>query len=207
MEEPTKKSFIAEAIIAVMNEVEGIEKTSTIGEGQYQYKGVPDKEVKKIVGKAMAKNGLCIIPIKVTPTTRIDRWVEGTKTKQSIFTEVVTEYKLLHKSGEYEIVSGYGHGVDTQDKGAGKSTTYALKYALLYLFLVPTGKIDDADNEHSNAGPVPQAPKDNRPGLTQKGLDKVISRMKEGDPDVYDKTMAAFRLTPDQIKQIEAITK
>jgi hypothetical protein len=53
-------------------------------------------------------------------------------------------------------LSGYGHGVDSQDKGAGKATTYALKYTLLYLFLVPTGKIDDSDNDHSDNKEVPK---------------------------------------------------
>ena len=51
---------------------------------------------------------------------------------------------------------GYGHGVDSQDKSAGKATTYALKYALLYAFLVPTGKIDDADNTHSEEISTPK---------------------------------------------------
>jgi hypothetical protein len=70
--------------------------------------------------------------------------------KQSVFTSVKTKYLLLHESGESIEISGYGHGVDSQDKAAGKATTYALKYALLYTFLVPTGKIDDADNENSD---------------------------------------------------------
>jgi len=56
----------------------------------------------------------------------------------------------MHESGESKEISGYGHGVDPQDKGAGKATTYALKYALLYTFLVPTGSIDDADKTHSD---------------------------------------------------------
>jgi hypothetical protein len=54
-----------------------------------------------------------------------------------------------------EIV-GYGHGIDTQDKSAGKATTYALKNALLYSFLVPTGAIDDTDKTHSNDIEAPQ---------------------------------------------------
>ena len=49
---------------------------------------------------------------------------------------------------------GYGHGIDSQDKAPGKATTYALKYALLYTFMVATGKIDDADSTHSDDIPV-----------------------------------------------------
>lgn len=148
---------ISKAILNVMNEVKGIEKSMTVGSGSASYKGVPDKEVKKIVGESMRKNGLCLIPISIDSNTEISRWYEETtyngqttkKQKQSVFTEAKTKYLLLHESGESIEVAGYGHGVDSQDKGAGKATTYALKYAMLYSFLIPTGDIDDADNTHS----------------------------------------------------------
>lgn len=152
---------LSKAIIAVMNDVKGIEKSMTVGEGRMSYKGVPDKEVKKIIGASMAKNGLAMLPIDVEANTKIERWEEADyngkiKTKQSVFTEVKTKYLLLHTSGESLQISGYGHGVDSQDKGAGKATTYALKYALLYSFLVPTGDIDDADSMHSQEIETPK---------------------------------------------------
>lgn len=157
---------ISKAIIKVMQEVKGIEKSMTVGSGNNSYKGVADQEVKQIIGDAMAKNGLCILPISTDAKTQIDRWEEvdsysktgAMKTKQSVFTEVRTKYLLIHESGESIELSGYGHGVDSQDKGAGKATTYALKYTLLYTFLVPTGKIDDSDNTHSDTIPVKQLP-------------------------------------------------
>ena len=145
---------LIKAVIAVMNDVKGIEKSMTVGNGNSSYKGVPDKEVKKILGQSMAKNGLCILPTGIKPNIKIERWEEADysgkiKTKQTVFTEVTATYLLMHESGESQEISGYGHGVDAQDKGAGKATTYALKYALLYSFLVPTGDIDDADSTHS----------------------------------------------------------
>jgi len=141
---------IAKAIIAVMNRVKGIEKNMQVGSGNYGYKGVADQEVKKVIGDAMAANGLCILPIGVSGKTEVSRWQDGNSNKQSVFTEVNTRYLLLHDSGESIELEGYGHGVDAQDKGAGKATTYALKYTLLYTFLIPTGKIDDADMHNSN---------------------------------------------------------
>ena len=145
---------IAKAIVAVTNTVKGIEKNSTVGTGNSSYKGVNDKDVKTIMREAMAENGLSILPIDVEADTTVSRWEEetnyGKKQKQSVFTEVKTKYLLLHTSGESIELAGYGHGVDSQDKGAGKATTYALKYTLLYTFLVPTGHIDDADSVHSD---------------------------------------------------------
>lgn len=157
---------LAKAILAVMSEVKGIDKTTTIGTGNSAYKGVPDQEVKRIIGESMVRNGLCVLPIGIEETTEIERWEEvdqysketpkAKKQKQSVFTKVKTQYLLLHESGESQVIVGYGHGVDTQDKSAGKATTYALKYAMLYTFFVPTGKIDDADAEHSDSKEVPK---------------------------------------------------
>lgn len=153
------KPNLAKAVIAVMKAVDNVEKGMTVGTGGSSYKGVGDKDVKLIYKKAMSDNGLCILPIDVEPKTTVDRWEEtnqyGTKTKQSVFTEVKTKYLLLHESGESAILAGYGQGVDSQDKGAGKATTYSLKYTLLYTFLTPTGDIDDSDKTHSEAVPAP----------------------------------------------------
>lgn len=152
---------IVKATINVMQAVKGIDKTMTIGTGSNSYKGVSDQEVKKTIGDAMVKNGLAIFPIGVEEKTQITEWDEvyngNTRHRQSYMANVTTKYLLTHESGEFIEISGYGHGVDTQDKAAGKATTYALKYALLYTFMVPTGKIDDADNTHSDAIPTPPA--------------------------------------------------
>lgn len=149
------KKNITKAILEVMKEIKGIEKDSNIGTGSYSYKGVKDQQVKQIVGRSMQAHGLAIIPTSVEEDTQFADWDEGGKHKQSIFTKVKTKYLLLHESGESLEIAGYGHGVDNQDKGAGKATTYALKYALLYMFMIPTGDIDDTEEIHSNDIPVP----------------------------------------------------
>jgi hypothetical protein len=173
---------LAKAILAVMQEVKGIEKNSTVGSGNYAYKGVNDQDVKKIIGESMAKHGLTLLPIDVEPTIHIERWEETyngiTKQKQNVLAEVKTKYLLLHESGESQTISGYGHGIDSMDKSAGKATTYALKYALLYAFLIPTGKIDDADNHHSEEIQVPiKAKTTQKKLLDEKGYNFLI---KEG---------------------------
>jgi hypothetical protein len=151
---------LIKAINKVMADCESVEKGLTVGSGNMAYKGVADKDVKIIINRSMRENGLAIFTTKIEPTTKIERWEEktnyGVKQKQSVFTEVLVTYKLAHSSGESVDIQGYGHGIDSQDKGAGKATTYALKYALLYQFLVATGDIDDTDSTHSEQ--TPQAP-------------------------------------------------
>ena len=154
--------LLAKAILGVMQDVKGIDKSMNVGSGSMSYKGVPDFEVKKILGESMVKHGLCVMPIDIEESTQVDRWEEASvyngqsqiKQKQSIFTKAKVKFLLVHESGQSQVICGYGHGVDSQDKGAGKATTYALKYAMLYTFFVPTGKIDDSDNAHSDNAPV-----------------------------------------------------
>jgi hypothetical protein len=98
-------------------------------------------------------------------------------------------------------IAGYGHGTDPQDKAAGKATTYALKYALLYTFLVPTGDIDDADKTHSDhhatpppaTAPQPKA----KPALTPEDSDKwgkAITALANGKTTI-EKIRSAYTLT------------
>lgn len=177
---------LAKAILKVMADVKGIDKSMTVGTGQSAYKGVPDQEVKKIIGDSMQRHGLTILPIDVQTKTEVSRWEETyngqPKQKQSVFTEATTKYLLLHESGESQVIAGYGHGVDSQDKGAGKATTYALKYTLLYLFLVPTGKIDDADTTHSESHDTPKNKAPKKPELKEgtEPFEKAIAYLQSG---------------------------
>ncbi len=177
---------LAKAVLNVMKDVKSIDKSMNVGSGNSSYKGVADKDVKQIIGKSMEENGLVILPIEVEPTTQVARWEEetqwGKKQKQSVFTEVKTKYLLLHESGESQVLSGYGHGVDSQDKGAGKATTYALKYALLYAFLVPTGKIDDADTTNSN-DITPPPPTSNKTTPNKTTPNRELKELKVMDKD------------------------
>ena len=176
---------IAKAIIEVQKEIKWIEKNSKVWSWNFAYSWVNDKDVKTICRESMSKNWLCIVPISVKPTAHISRreedityqWKTTTKQKQSIMTEVETKYMLLHESWEYIEIAWYGQWVDSQDKWAWKATTYALKYALLYIFLIPTGAIDDTDNTHSNDIDTPN--KKTKPEFTAKSLEWSKKKMWE----------------------------
>ena len=193
---------LAKAIIAVMSEVKGMEKNSNVGTGSHSYNGTKDQDVKEVFNEALAKNGLCVLPIGIEESTQVDRWEEtnnyGTKQKQSVFTKVVTKYLLLHESGESQEISGYGHGVDAQDKGAGKATTYALKNALLYTFLTPVGKIDDTETTHSEEIPAPLKKKE-MIWLTKDQFDKCMLADEKG----IKATLAAYNGKNDKFMKKE----
>lgn len=202
----SENTNIAKAIIKVMQEVRNIEKGLTVGTGNSSYKGVADKDVKYALSDAMAKNGLCILPIGINAVETVTRWEQGGFQKQSVFTKVDTKYLLLHESGESIEIVGHGHGVDSQDKSAGKATTYALKYALLYTFMVATGNIDDADKESSETHEVPktQSKVKAKPTATDKAMSAACDKILSGETGIVDKMKNAFALTDDQIGILEA---
>ena len=195
---------LAKAIISVMKEVKGMEKNSRVGAGtRAAYDGTKDSDVKEAFNNALSKNGLAMIPISIEDEIKIDRWEEENtwngkttlKQKQSVFTKVKTKYLLLHESGESVEVAGYGHGVDAQDKGAGKATTYALKNALLYTFLTPVGKIDDSDTTHSAQI---ETPTDNRQWLTESQLNATL----KGTKDQAEKVLITYKMKKVYREQI-----
>jgi hypothetical protein len=189
------------AINQVMREVKNIEKNSTVGSGDYAFNAVSDKDVKFQVGQAMERAGLVVIPISVEPTATIDRYEDQwKKRKKDVFTEVKTKYLLMHESGEKIEFAGYGQAVDNMDKSAGKATTYALKYALLYLFMVPTGKIDDADKTQPPKEGH-QAPKKAKQTLNDGQFVKALQAIEKGDY-TKDELKTDYILTEDQEKKL-----
>lgn len=209
---------ITKAICSVMSEIDGVEKNLTVGEGKTAYKGVADKDVKKIILPLMSKNGLVITPKDIEENTEVTRWVEegqyGKKQKQSVFVRVKVTYLLSHISGEWIEITGIGHGVDSQDKAAGKATTYALKYALLYTFLIPTGKIDDADETHSDQIETPEAKEskqeDNKPWMNEIIYKKCIDRINGGEQGIYANADKTYRMKKEYragLKDAEAKPK
>jgi hypothetical protein len=204
------------SIVNVMKSVKNIDKSMTVGTGQNSYKGVADKDVKYIIGTAMANNHLTCLPVDIDEDVKVDRWNEetqyGVKSKQSIFTKVKVKFQLTHVlSNESIIIVGYGHGVDSQDKSAGKAMTYALKNALLYSFLVPTGAIDDTDATHSNNLPIPSEPQkhefawDNpKEILSDERFTNALKAISEGKSSKQFLTNK-FALTQDQLKKVNAL--
>jgi hypothetical protein len=132
-------SELAKAVVAVMGEVHAVPET---GQNKFQnYKYASDTDLLKALQPAMARAGLCLLPMVVAST--VSKHSATAKEGEQWRTDMTTTYRLLHVSGEYIDIQTVGCGVDGADKGAYKAATGCLKYALRQLFLVPTG--DDAE--------------------------------------------------------------
>jgi hypothetical protein len=204
------KLNIAKAIAGVMRGISNIEKNLTVGSGNAKYAGVSDKDVKVEFNKMFIEHGLCILPIDIASEVKVDRWQEettyGLKQKQSVFTQVNVTYLLLHESGESIELAGYGHGVDAQDKGAGKALTYALKNTLLYMTLTPTGSIDDTESTHSSDIDTPTS--DDKSWLN-KGSGEwtvVVDAIKGGKRTLKD-AMQKYKISKVSQEEIKKLTE
>ena len=196
---------LMKAVNKVMAECTTIEKGSQVGSGSYGYKGVKDSQLKLMLSRSMRENGLAIFPTHIDESTDIHRYTANGKEKMSVFTKVNCKYILAHESGESIELAGIGHSVDNQDKGAGKATTYSLKYALMYTFMVAAGEIDDADDYHSDEIEQPPAKKaSDAIDIGDEKYDSAVVKVISGDITV-DKILTKYHLTKRAEKKLREI--
>lgn len=117
----------------------------------FKYSYATEADVTSAVRGAMAEQGVMMI----TTLEKIE-WSEvataqGKKEKLCTASFLFT---LLDADSDAKIeLRNIGQGQDGGDKAFYKATTGAVKYALLKLFLIPTG--DDPENEKAEKAPLP----------------------------------------------------
>lgn len=139
------------AINEVMREVKYLQKT---GHNKFHnYKYASEADMKAALQPAMAKHGLALLPVAIEySTVEVQKTAKG---KEQYRTDMRVKFKMLHSSGESEIVEVVGCGIDGEDKGAYKAMTGAIKYALHTAFLVPTGEDPEEDERQPRQDPPP----------------------------------------------------
>jgi hypothetical protein len=145
------KLNLFQKIQAVSIEVMNIEKDMTVGSGNYSYKAVSDKEVTLQVKRAEEKYKILSIPIKqelVGSEILKSLKKDGAESVTFIDTiKMTVRFIDLEETTQFIDVESFGKGVDSGDKGFGKASTYARKYALLNAYKIATG--EDPDSEKS----------------------------------------------------------
>ena len=140
---------------AVMNESEAIEKSMIVGSGNNSYKAVSEASMLNLIKPLFKKYKLIVFPIDGDITENVMTWEKTDNYKNTVsntlraVTQLKVKYKIVDtESGESEILIGFGNGADSQDKGAGKSSTYSFKNMLSKTFMLFSG--EDTDNTHSD---------------------------------------------------------
>lgn len=143
---------IYEKIQLVSNEIRNIEKDLNVGTGTSTYKAVSDISVVLAVKDAESKYRLVSIPIKqelinTDKVTKVDEKYNKTTITYVDIVKMTIRIINLDKTDEFIDIESFGRGLDTGDKGFGKASTYARKYALLNAYKIATG--EDPDQEPS----------------------------------------------------------
>lgn len=151
-----------EKIQAVSNSISHVEKNIKINSGSYTYKAVSEVDVLTQVKKAETEFKIMSIPIKQELLKSEVMTVVNSQGKEGI--SHVDTIKMTVRVIDLEApenwldVESLAKGIDSQDKGLGKASTYARKYALLNAYKLITG--DDPDQHGSEEVTRKKAPID-----------------------------------------------
>ncbi len=141
----------------VSDEIKNIEKKTEVRvNNNSSYKAVADIDVLLAVKKSETKFGLISIPVKQELVRSEQVMKQGrdgysTVTFADIVKMTVRIINIDNPSETIEVES-FGRGLDSGDKGFGKASTYARKYALLNAYKIATG--EDPDEQASQEMPV-----------------------------------------------------
>ena len=145
----TKAMNIFEKIQAVSNEVRNVEKNLVVGTGNSSYKAVGDLDVVIKVKEAETKFRVVSIPVRQELVkSEIVRVVGNNGYEKLTYSDIVkmtVKIVNLDNTSETIEVESFGRGLDAGDKGFGKASTYARKYALLNAYKIATGEDPDAN--------------------------------------------------------------
>ena len=150
MEKPIKKLNLYEKIQAVSLDVNNVSKSMTVGQGNYSYKAVSDLQVTLAVKKSEAEFKIISIPItQEIIKTEIIKYEKDGVPKFIIIDDIkmIVRFIDMEDTTQFIDIESFGRGLDNGDKGFGKASTYARKYALLNAYKIATG--EDPDSIHS----------------------------------------------------------
>jgi len=141
------KKSLHQKILAIMTEVDYLQKDEKIKFNSGSYNVISEEKVTTIIRQQLIKHSLIILPVKFVSEIHhigVVQTEKGAMLGASTLTKCMFVFKICDvESNEFIELEIGGAGSDSQDKGIGKAMTYAYKYLLLKLFLIPTG--DDPD--------------------------------------------------------------
>ena len=153
-----------EKILAVSMEIKNIEKNISVGSGTYSYKAVSDLDVTLKVKEAEEKFKLVSIPIKqeLVSSEIVRTLKEGNKESLTYVDNIKMTLRIVDVEDPTQFIDieSFGMGIDSGDKGFGKASTYARKYALLNAYKIATG--EDPDAEKSKQEEIAKTPSEKR---------------------------------------------
>ncbi len=156
----TKNIF--QKIQSVSNEIKNIEQKLVVGEGKNAYNAVGDQDVTLAVKEAESKHGIVSVPFKqeLVKSEILRVANKGMETIKYVdIVKMTTRIYNIDNPSEYIDIETFGRGLDSGDKGFGKASTYARKYALLNAYKIATGEDPDAEKSKEEKSETPLSEK------------------------------------------------
>ena len=170
---------LAIKLAKVMQEVKYIQKTGFNSFHKYKY--ATEADVNEKVREELAKQNVIMLPSMKSHEMRLH-------TNRSGVTEYITlvdmEFRFVDgDTGEEYTVNMAGEGQDAGDKGIYKAIAGAQKYALMKVFMIPTGDDPEADEgvderNHKKAETTKPAPQKATPPATTPPPEKPVDMAK-----------------------------
>jgi hypothetical protein len=147
MSETTEKRTLVKKLAEVMGEVERVAKNGRNTSQNYDY--ATEADIAAAVRGGLSRRSVMMLPsVEKTELSTITTKHGGLLRLCTLTVRFTLEDG---DSGETRSIVAIGEGTDTGDKASYKAMTGAEKYALMKLFLIPTG--DDPEKDEDPAKP------------------------------------------------------
>ena len=132
---------IYQALSNILAEIEAVKKNKNNSQQGFKYRSIDD--MFNALHNLFAKNRVFIsFNIKEKNTEVLEQ-----NNKFLFKTSLLIEYIFTCEDGSSVSTITYSEALDFGDKGTGKALSYALKYVLMQMFLIPTEDVKDNDAE------------------------------------------------------------
>lgn len=135
--------LIYKKLLAIMTEVGSVGKDRQNAQQGYKFRGIDD--VMNELHEKFSQHGVFIL------TNIMDQRREERPTKSggiNIYSINTYRFTFMAEDGSFVESTQIGEGMDNGDKASNKAASVALKYALLFMFLIPTEDAKDPENDN-----------------------------------------------------------
>lgn len=192
-------SKIFQCLVDIMDDVEAIGKNKTNSAQGYKFRGIDD--MYNSLHPLFAKHGVFI----TSEVLNGDR-EERTTAKGGVLIYSIIDVRFTFYAVDGSNVSSVikGEAMDSGDKATNKAISVALKYALMQMFMIPTDEKIDTEHESPEPMPKKEYAEDNRPWLSEKLLEKILERIRNGEHSVKEESIKAFRMKKEYKEKIQS---
>lgn len=144
--------LIYKKLLAIMTEVGSVGKDRQNAQQGYKFRGIDD--VMNELHEKFSQHGVFIL------TNIMDQRREERPTKSggiNIYSINTYRFTFMAEDGSFVESTQIGEGMDNGDKASNKAASVALKYALLFMFLIPTEDAKDPENDGHDLKGHPQS--------------------------------------------------